>query len=167
MWTVEDAIRFVDNYPLYIGAFMGAPPLLALIVGFFYKPGYIVRPADYLYSILVYMVCIPGVFSCVLIAYTLFFTHGNLLRVSVWVYFMPVIAMIATLSIIKRKTTFKRLPGFDHLAGLMIVIGVTFVILLLIYKTRIFIGFFSSLFSLLLFGVFLFILLKIGFKKMR
>ncbi len=166
MWTVEDVIRNIGNYPLYVTAFLCLPPLLALIIGFFYKPGSIVRPADYFYSVLVYMVCIPGIISSVLIAYTLFFTHGNLLQVNVLVYFVPIMAMIVTLAIIKRKTAFKRLPGFDHLAGLMIVIGITFAILLMIYKTRIFIGFFSSVFSLLLFGVFLFIVLKIGLKKL-
>ena len=166
MWTVEDVIRNIGDYPLYVTAFLCLPALLALITGFCYKPGFIVRPADYFYSVLVYMVCIPGIFSGVLITYTLFFTHGNLLQVNMLVYFMPIIAMIVTLALIKRKTAFKRLPGFDHLAGLMIVIGITFIILLLIYKTRIFIGFFSSIFSLLLFGVFLFILLKIGLKKL-
>jgi len=166
MWSVEDAIRNIGNYPLYVTAFLCLPAILALIMGFFYEPGFVVRPADYFYSVLVYMVCIPGIVACVLIAYTLFFTRGNLLQVNVLVYFMPVIAMIVTLALIKRKTPFKRLPGFDHLAGLMIVIGITFVVLLLIYKTRIFIGFFSSVFSLLLFGVFLFVLLKIGWKKL-
>jgi len=166
MWTVEDVIRNIGDYPLYVTAFLCLPALLALITGFFYKPGFIVRPADYFYSVLVYMVCIPGIISGVLITYTLFFTHGNLLQVNMLVYFMPIIAMIVTLALIKRKTAFKRLPGFDHLAGLMIVIGITFVILLLIYKTRIFIVFFSSIFSLLLFGVFLFVILKIGLKKL-
>ncbi len=170
MWTVEDVIRNIGNYPLYVTAFLCLPAVLALINGFFYKsgykPGFIVTPADYFYSVLVYMVCIPGIIACVLIAYTLFFTRGNLLQVNMLVYFMPIIAMIVTLSLIKRKTAFKRLPGFDHLAGLMIVIGITFVILLLIYKTRIFIVFFSSIFSLFMFGVVLFILLKIGMKKL-
>ncbi len=166
MWTVEDAIRYIGDYPLYVTAFLGLPPLLALITGIFHKPTFIVSAVDYFYSVLVYMVCVPGIISSVLIAYTLFFTRGNLLQVNIPVYFMPVIAMIVTLALIKRKTAFKRLPGFDHLAGLMIVIGITYVILLLIYKTRIFIGFFSSVFSLLLFGVFLFVLLKIGLKKL-
>jgi len=165
MWTVEDVIRYIGSYPLHVTLFFGLPPFLALVVGFFHKSGFIARPTDYCYSVLVYMVCIPGIIACVLIAYNLFFIHGNLLRVNVLVYFMPIAAMIVTLAIIKRKTDFKRLPGFDHLAGLMIVIGITFVILLLIYKTRIFIGFFSSIFSLVLFGIFLFILLRIGFKK--
>jgi hypothetical protein len=73
--------------------------------------------------------------------------------------------MIATFTIIGRAVSFDRLPGFGRLWGLMLLIGLTFVVLLLLYKTRILVGFFSSFEALLVLGIVLFGLFDYARRK--
>jgi len=114
---------------------------------------------------LIYLSCIPGMFSAVLTAYSLFFLRADLLRVNFLVYILPIISMIATLKIIKRKNSFDDIPGFDRIMGLMLMMGVSFVIAFLLHRTVVFIGFIGGLTGLLAVALAVFILLKIAAAK--
>ena len=65
-----------------------------------------------------------------------------------------------------RDTDLDRLPGFERLSGLMMLIGLTFLVLLIVFKMRILIGFFASIESLVVLGIVLFILFKFAAKKL-
>ena len=119
----------------------------------------------YLYSVLIYLSCIPGMFSAVLTAYSLFFLRADLLKVNFLVYILPIISMVATLKIIKRKNSFDDIPGFDRILGLMLMIGTSFVVAFLLHRTVVFIGFISGLSGLLVVALVVFILLKIAAAK--
>lgn len=121
---------------------------------------------DYGYSVLIYLVGIPGTISVVLIGYSLFMVRQNLLEVDFLVYFMPVISMVVTFLLIGRSSDFDRLPGFERLSGLMMLIGLTFLVVLIIFKLRILVGFFASMESLVAIGIVLFILFKVAAKKL-
>lgn len=163
--SINQWLKGLDNPPLFM-AFLVAIPLLALITGFFHQRRYGERGwPRYFYSVLTYASTIPGVFSVSLIAYTLFFTRKNLLDVNVFVYFLPVVSMIITLMIIAKHAEFSKLPGFDRLSGLMTLLAITFAIVLFVYKSRIFIGFFGSMEYLLGLGAFVYLLLRWSVKK--
>ena len=75
--------------------------------------------------------------------------------------------MVATLKIIKRKNSFDDIPGFDRILGLMLMMGVSFVVAFIVYRTVVFIGFISGLSGLLVVALVVFILLKIAADKMK
>ena len=79
--------------------------------------------------------------AAVLTAYTLFISRENLLDQNVLVYVAPVAAMAVTLLIVRRNVSFDAVPGFDRIWGLMTMIAMTFVIVLAIAKTSIFLFF--------------------------
>lgn len=120
----------------------------------------------YLYSVLIYLSCIPGIFAAVLTAYSVFFLRANLLRVNLFVYILPIVSMVATLLIIKRKNSFDQIPGFDRIIGLMMLMAISFVISFLVYRTVVFIGFFGGFVNLIIIAVIIFILLKIATVKL-
>ena len=70
--------------------------------------------------------------------------------------------MAATLLLIRRVADFRRLPGFDRLSGLVVLIAATFALLLAISKTRIWILFGGSIVYLAVLAAALFALLKWG-----
>lgn len=70
--------------------------------------------------------------------------------------------MAATLYLIRNNVEFDRIPGFDRLSGLMIMIAVSFAMALAIQKTRIWIFFGSSIVMLFALALGLFALLKWG-----
>ena len=155
------------NNPDLLLAFFVCLPLFTLLIGFFH----IRRSGDdtslrYVYSVLTYTSAITGTFSISLISYALFFTKINLLDVNFFIYFLPLISMVVTLMIIGKQAKFSRLPGFNRLSGLITLLLVTFAIILFVSKSRIFVGFFGSMESLLGLGVFVYFLLRWSLKRM-
>lgn len=161
--TTREFIQVADGHPLILVAAFLSPPMLAWLCGEMHgrnRGGD--APWKYVYSVLVYTACIPGLFAAVLTAYALFFTRENLLDASLLVYFLPVASMIVTLVHIRKRVTFDEVPGFDRLSGLMTMIGLSFAIALAIDKTRIWIWFGGSIQTLFLLAAGVFALLKWG-----
>jgi hypothetical protein len=100
--------------------------------------------------------------AAVLTGYSLFLTRDNVLDVNLLVYIAPIVAMVATLMIVRRNVSFVLVPGFDRLSGLMTMIAMTFVIVLAVSKTRIFLFFGGSIGALVAMAAFVFALLKWG-----
>jgi len=161
--TTHDFIRQADQHPIVLAAAMVVPPVVAWAAGRLQKPGSAGAGLwKYLYAVLVYLVCVPGMFAGVLTAYTLFFSRENLLDVSLLVYFLPIVSMIATLALIRKSISFDEVPGFDRLSGLMVMVGCSFAIALAIQKTNICIFFGGSLERLFILAAGIFALLKWG-----
>ncbi len=124
-------------------------------------------PHKYVYSLLVYATCIPGVFSSVLTLYTLLFIRANLLQVNALVYFLPIFSMLVTLLLMRKQVDLKQVPGFDRVFGLIIMLAVVFMVLFLLVNTRIFLFFGGSFLWLALLGIFLFGILMAGWHKLK
>ncbi|MCB0346219.1 MAG: hypothetical protein KDD66_13965, partial [Bdellovibrionales bacterium] len=116
----------------------------------------------WLHSLLVYAACIPGILAAVLTAYSLFFLRANLLEANLLVYFLPIASMIATLCFLAKSMSFDAIPGFDRLSGLMTVIAVTFILVLALERTRIWLFFGGSIAKLAALVAGLFLLLRWG-----
>jgi hypothetical protein len=161
--TTRDLIQWAGQHAgLLLPAFV-APPALAWLAGRWHGPGQgMLAPWKYLYAVLVYLVCVPGMFAGVITAYTLFVSGENLLDANLLVYFLPIISMIATLILIRKNVAFDDVPGFDRLSGLMVMVGCSFVIALVIQKTRIWVFFGGSIEKLFLLAAGVFALLKWG-----
>ncbi|PIQ24217.1 hypothetical protein COW36_10375 [bacterium (Candidatus Blackallbacteria) CG17_big_fil_post_rev_8_21_14_2_50_48_46] len=159
--SLRDLIQWLGQNPTWVGASLAILPLLTLFLPIFHRKGFgSLSPWKYIYSLLTYLVCIPGMFSAVLIGYSLFFVRENLLDANALVYFAPPVIMGITLALIGKQVSFNDLPGFDRLSGLMILIGGTFLILLFINKVFIGIFFGGSVVQLLAVGTAVFLLLK-------
>ncbi|MCP4522347.1 MAG: hypothetical protein GY827_11760 [Cytophagales bacterium] len=170
--TINELIKSLTPYNLHIGVFLIAIPFLAFIFQYIH-PRYKGEesPYKYIYSVLIYGASIPGIFGSVLTAYTLFILRGNLLNVNFLVYFLPVISMISTILLIKRNVNLDNIPGFERLWGLFLLLGITFILTLILLKTRIFLFFGGSIGAFFVVLLVLFVLLKWGshlfFRKKR
>jgi hypothetical protein len=159
--TVEQLFEAVGRQPWIVLAVFVAMPLLAFVVGRIHGPGQGAQsPWKYIYSLLVYLICIPGILASVVTGYSLFFVRTNLLQANVLVYFLPIVSMVVTLALIGKSVEFTRVPGFDRLSGLIVMITVSFVIALAITKTRIWLLFGASIEVLFAIAVFAFALLR-------
>ncbi|ARU58844.1 hypothetical protein OLMES_4856 [Oleiphilus messinensis] len=140
-------------------------PSLAAVIGAFYTPALRRQWLDYAYSMVIYGAAVPGIFSAILVFYTLFFLRGNLLSVNALIYFLPLLSMGGVFYLVRRKVDFERLPGFGKLSGLMTLIALVCLATLMIYKMVIFVGFVAPIEMLLIIGVVLFIVLKKAVNK--
>ena len=161
--TTRDLIHQADQHPIALAVALAVPPVVACVVGRLDDRG---RGGaglwKYLYAVLVYLACVPGMFAGVLTAYTLFFSRENLLDTNLLVYFLPIVSMIVTLVLIRQNVAFDEVPGFDRLSGLMMMVGCSFAIALAIQKTRIWIFFGGSIERLFILAAGIFGLLKWG-----
>ena len=161
--TARELIQIADQHPWVLATVFVFAPIAAWLCGRLHGPGDGANsPWNYCYSILVYVSCVPGMFAAVLTAYSLFFTRENLLDVSILVYIVPILSMVATLVLIRKQVSFEAVPGFERLSGLMVMIACSFAIALAIQKTRIWILFGGSIDRLILLAVGVFALLKWG-----
>lgn len=146
--TARDLILAAGDYPWEVlGVFVALPLvswLLGMILGSQRGES---SPWKYLYSVLVYLACVPGMLAAVLTGYAVLFTRQNLLDVNLLVYVLPIVSMTVTLLLINKTVAFEKIPGFDRLSGLMVMIAVTFVLVLALEKTRIWLVFGASIYS--------------------
>ncbi len=161
--TTRDLIQLAGQHSIALLVTFVIPSVLAWLVGRLHgqEQGKL-APWKYVYSVLVYVTCVPGMFAGVITAYTLFFSGENLLDANPLVYFLPIGAMIATLVLIRKKVSFDDVPGFDRLSGLMVMVGCSFIAALVIQKSRIFVFFGGSITALFILAAGLFALLKWG-----
>ena len=61
---------------------------------------------EFVFSAIIYLSAIPGVFACILIFYLLFFTGTNLLNVNIVFSFLPVVSMGLAFGIIGKNAKF-------------------------------------------------------------
>lgn len=166
--TLEALINLLAQYPQWLAAYLLGIPLLAGTLGLLLKSRLtaIRSPWKYAYSLLVYLLCIPGTLALSLLVYHLLFTQQNLLRLNLFIYFLPPISMAIGLWFIQRKISFQAIPGFERLSALMLLLGLTFFILFLLDRTRIIVGFIGSLTHLLILGLLLFLVLRWTLRKL-
>jgi membrane protein implicated in regulation of membrane protease activity len=161
--TLRDLVQLIGERPLPLAILLGTPPLVAWLTGYFHpREGGGTAPWKYVYALLVYLVSLPGMFAAVLTGYALFVRNDNLLDVNALVYILPIVSMILTLFFIRQNVDFDRVPGFDRLSGLMVMIAVSFALALAIQRTRIWLFFGGSVQTLFFLALGLFALLKWG-----
>lgn len=161
--TISELSKELSNYNSAFIIYLVAVPLVTFLYQYVHKRGYgIYSPHKYVYAILIYLTCIPGIFGSILTGYTLFILRGNLLHVNLFVYFLPIVSMIVTVVFMKKVVSLDRIPGFEKLWGLCVMLGITFILTLIILNTRIFLIFGGSMMTFFLVMIFLFALLKWG-----
>lgn len=165
--TVRELLGLCQQHPLALLALGLLPPLLVAAVGRLHAPGRGgASPWRHVYAVLIYVACVPGMGAAVLTGYTLFFTRESLLDANLLVYGLPILSMVATLVLIRKRVGFDEVPGFDRLSGLMVLLAVTFVLLLVVHKTFIGILFGAGIGTLILLGIAAFALLKWGARTL-
>ncbi len=162
--TLEEMILYLGQYNRYLLIYLAALPVSAFLYSRIHTKGRgESAPHRYVYAVLIYLAAVPGIMGCVLTGYSLFFVSTNLLQVrNPVLYFVPIISMVVTLILISKRVDLNQVPGFDRLYGLLVLLGVTFILALIIMKTRIWLVFGGSIAVLIAVVTFLFLLLKWG-----
>lgn len=165
--NLEEIIKILSNRGIFVLLVIFLVPLFSYILRFLHgKFKGSLSPWKYVYSLIVYITCTLGMFSLFILIYSVVFLHANLLNLNVVVYFLPIVSMIVTLSIIKKSVDFNDIPGFDRIYGLLTLIIVTFVVVVIISKLRILIIFGGSITTFIIFCLLIFIFLKLGLKML-
>ncbi len=163
--TTQDLINLFSGNQYYVLGYFGVIFILSALVTLTVNRENIGN-LKYLMSFLVYAVAIPGVLSVLLVLYKLLMLRESLLDVSIIAYFVPIIAMVVTLLLLNRKIKLEKLPGFQRLSGLVVIITIAFIIIFILQRTYFGVLILGSFVQVILvFGV-LMIVLRMAAKKL-
>lgn len=163
--TIQDIINSLSYSPLPIFIYYGVIALTTVALLNLIKESN-VNNLKYVASAIVYGVCVPGIFSVLLIFYTLFLLNTSLLEVSMTIYFLPIVMMAFVLYGLNKKLKMRLIPGFDRLSGLMILIAITMLIIFVLQRTYFGVLFIGGFFQILVVFIILFLLLKMAWTKL-
>ena len=164
--TLKDFFELLGNNPFYVISFFALIPITALIAGFMGKNEGHISPWKYLYSALIYMVCIPGIFAITLNVYKFLFERGSIMDLNIYTQILPIISMIITILLVRGNVALDRVPGFGKLSGMVTMITVLFAIMWFLEKTRIYVFSYMKMEYFLLLLVVLLIIFRFGWSKM-
>jgi hypothetical protein len=152
------------NPGLLLGYFI-LIPLIALLALLFSKDQGSLSPWKYLYSVLIYLVCLPGIFAITLSIYLFLFERRSIMDTNIYTQVLPILSMIFTIVLIKKQVDLDVVPGFGKLSGLITVISVLMIIMWIIDKTRIYSITFMPFYVVVLILVVGFLLIRAGFRR--
>lgn len=152
------------NPGLLLGYFI-LIPLIALLALLFSKDQGHLSPWKYLYSVLIYLVCIPGIFAVTLSVYLFLFERRSIMDTNIYTQVLPILSMVFTIILIKKQVDLDVVPGFGKLSGLITIISVLMVIMWIIDKTHIYSITFMPFYVVVLILVVGFLLIRSGFRR--
>ena len=136
--TLGDFLRICGENPALLLFYVVALPLTALLALLFARGEGHLAPWKYLYSALVYLACIPGIFAITLSLYLFLFEDRSILDTNIYTQILPVLSMILTLLLIRKNVSLDVVPGFGKLSGLLMILFAVIVILWILDRMRIF-----------------------------
>lgn len=166
--TLEELFEKIGENPSYVIGFFLFIPICALIAGIMGKNEGHLSPWKYLYSTLIYLACIPGIFAITLNIYMFLFDRGKVLNTDIYFQILPILSMVITLLIIRNNVSLERIPGFRNVSGLMIMIFAVFALMWGIDRTRIFVIAFARIpfYFLVLIFVGLLLIVRFGWSRL-
>jgi hypothetical protein len=163
--TLQELFYFLGKNPLYVLLYFGLIPLTAIIAGFLGRTEGHLSPWKYLYSALIFMVCIPGIFALTLNIYLFLFERRSVFESDIFAQILPVFSMIATLLLIRRNVSFDDIPGFDKLSGLVLMITATLAFMWFLDRTRIYVFTYMPFWQVVLIFLILFVIIRFGWSR--
>ena len=163
--TLGDFFGKVGDSPSIILLYFISIPLIAILCYLWGKDEGEKSPWKYIYSALIYMVSIPGIFAITLSVYLFMFERKSIFDTDMYLQILPLLSMIATLWLIKLNVEFKKIPGFGRITALMLIIFAVLSLLWILEKTHIFAITFVPFQYVIIIFVAIFAIVYFGSKK--
>jgi len=135
--TLGECFQAIGENPSTTLFYFLAIPFVATLAWYFGKDEGNQAPWNFLYSFLVYLVTIPGIFAITLNIYLFLFERQSVFDANIYTQILPIISMIATLYIIRRNICFEDIPGFGKLSGLVMILTALIAFMWVLEKTHI------------------------------
>ncbi len=164
--TLKAFFELLAANPFLILAFFILIPVTAALAMIMGKNEGHLSPWKYLYSTLIYLVCIPGIFSITLSIYVFLFEKRSIFDTDIYTQILPIVSMIATLLLIQKNVRLERIPGFGKMSGLLMMITAALTVMWIVDKTRILVFSYLPFQYVLLIFAGLMLIFRLGFSQM-
>lgn len=165
--TLRELFDYLDSNPLSVVAYFLLILITALLAGFMGKDEGHLSPWKYLYSAIIYLVCVPGIFAAALAVYLFLFEQGgSIFNVNLLTQVLPVAAMLVTLGVVRRNVEFGYIPGFGRLTDLIMTIFTVFLLMYLLNRLHLVAWVYVPVQWLILIVVGLLLVVRFGLKRL-
>lgn len=97
-----------------------------------------VYPWNFIYSILIYLLCIPGIFALSLNVYFFLFEKQSIMEANLLIQVLPILMMFVVIYLMKKNVDLDLIPGFDKLYALLWIIGIVLSFMWIIDRTHLY-----------------------------
>ncbi|GAB2574948.1 hypothetical protein [Spirosoma areae] len=137
--TLRDVFEAVSGQPALLFLLLSAVPTGAFLINLWSgETAEEIWKWRYAYAGLVYLACIPGIFAVTLTIYLFLFERQSIWDINLVVQVWPILTMVGTLLLIRRKIPFSYIPGFGKLSGFLTLIAALMGILWFVDRLRIY-----------------------------
>ena len=122
--TFRDLFAYAAAQPGVIALFLLSIPMLVFLLNSWAgETAPDIWRWRYIYAGLVYAACIPGMFAVTLNIYLFLFERQSIWDMNLALQVLPIITMVATLMLVRRKIPFQYIPGFGRLSSFLTLIA--------------------------------------------
>lgn len=164
--TLGEFVQWLGSAPQYIIGYFLLIPVLAALMWFIAADQGHVSPWKYVYSVLIYAVCIPGITAIAFNLYLFAFQRQNIFSTDVFTQILPVLSMFLTLWLIRKNVGFAFIPGFDKISQLITIIFAVLFLMWLGDKVRIYSITFVPLWMILAIFVGMILLIRYAWARL-
>jgi hypothetical protein len=137
--TLRDVFSAVSGQPALLFLLLSAVPTGAFLVNLWSgETAEKIIKWKYVYAVLIYLACILGIFAVTLNIYLFLFERQSIWDMNLAIQVLPILTMVGTLLLIRRKIPFDYVPGFGKLSGFLTLMAAVMGILWFIDRTRIY-----------------------------
>lgn len=163
--TLQELFQNISENPKILLSFFVSIPVLTIIIGFLSAGKGHLSPWKYFYSVIIYLVSIPGIFAVALNVYFFLFQRGDIMQTDIYLQIFPVLVMFATIYLVRKNVPLDYIPGFDRISGLWFILFATMLLMWFLEKIRIFIfSFLPFQYLIAAFGL-LFFVIYLGWRR--
>lgn len=164
--TLQDFFNYLNANHQVLLFYAVAIPLSAFLTGLFSKGEGHLSPWKYLYSFMIYLVCVPGIFALMLNVYLFLFERQSVWQVNMYTQLLPILVMVVTLLIIKKFVSLDDIPGFGKIGGLVVMVNAVLLIMWFLDKTHIYVFSYMPFSQVVLIIVGLLIAIRFAWRRM-
>lgn len=135
--TLGDFFNYLSQHPSMVLFYFLALPITAALALVFGRGEGHISPWKYLYSALIYLSAIPGIFAITLNVYLFLFERQSIMQANIFTQILPVLIMLVTFFLVRRNVDFEQIPGFGKISGLICIITALIVLMWILEKTHI------------------------------
>lgn len=163
--TLQELFDLIGQNPNFVIFYFSLLPFAALLGTFLDGDRGHTSPWKYIYSVIIYLVCIPGLFALMLNIYLFLFEKRSVMDMDLILQVLPIVSMIITLLVIRNNMDMRYIPGFDKLSGFLMLITAVLGIMWIVDRTHV-IAFIQLRFEVaIIIFIALLLLMRFGFKR--
>lgn len=163
--TLGEFFTLLSANPILLVGYYLVIPVTALLAGILGRHEGEEIPWNYLYSLLVYLAAVPGIFAIVLSVYFWLFESRPILETNIYVQVLPIVSMAVTFWLIRWNVSLEKVPGFGKLAGLLMMIFVVLLLMWMIDRTHIIAFTYLPFYWVILILIALLVLFRLGWSR--